>query len=260
MVWQFVAQAAFQIGSSYMQNIADEKLQRGQNALTKAGVYSYNTVNAANTDAANLVRAAGNEFSAAQASLQNALRSIGNREKMYVFGQQHNALEENEGRVMDSIVRGNLSTQLKGAAALGALRAQAAASGTGGSSRDIMRSVSALAQGAAITSAAENQKYVQFDSLLQKAGLLRSAASGIDVGQALPRMDYGVNVAPVAQVPINALDFSATPAVKAVTGWVANGGAAKLLGSFGGKPSPVPNGNIVQSGGGGSLGDFFNGA
>lgn len=260
MVWALAAQAAFQIASNYQAAQTADKLQNAQERITRANVYSTNTVNQANADAANLMRDANNAFSAAQGSLQNVLRTLGNQQKMYVYGQQYNAGEENEVRVMDSMVRGKLSAQLKGAATLGALRAEAAAKGTGGSSADIMRSVAALAQGAAETSTQDNQKYVQFDTLLQKQGLLRSAANSLDFGQTLPNMNYGVNVAPMAQMPITADDFRDSPLKSAVTGWVASGGLETLLKGLGGSSGTGSGNNIVQSGGGGSLGDFFNGA
>jgi hypothetical protein len=262
MVWQIAAQAALQIYSSYQQARTTDKLQDAQSGLTKANVYSANTVNQANADAANLMRGASNEFSAAQTSLQNVLRTLGNQQKMYVYGQQYNAAEENAGRVMDSMVDGKLSAQLKGAATLGALRAQSAANGTGGSSTDIMRSIAALAQGAAETSAQDNQKYVQFDTLLRKQGLLRSAASSLDYGQTLPTMDYGINVAPLVQAPIPPSLGRDSPLGSAIKSWVAGGGVPTLLSGLGGSSSraSTANGNVVQSGGGGSLGDFFSGA
>lgn len=267
MVWQLVAQVAFQASQNYAAAEDAGKLQDAQDTITDGNVYSANTVNTANAAAANLVRGANNQFQAAQASLQNTLRSIGNQQKMENFGTQYNAQSENEVRVMDNMVHGKLSAQLQSAATLGALRAQAAAKGTGGSSAAIMRSVAALRGGAIETAAEDNQKYVQFDALLQKQGLLKSAINSQDEGQSLANVDYGINVAPLAQSPISPGDYRMAPGWQAVTGALGSKSAQQLLGGLTAS-SPIKSvtddapvgGGITQSGGGGSLGNFFNGA
>lgn len=268
MVWLAAAQAAFQINQGYMAERSNDKMLRGQQAITRANTASTNLVNRVNADAANSIRAADNAFSAAQATLQNTLTSLGNQEKMRAFGQQYNSLETNQARVLDGMVRGKLAARLRGAATLGALRADAAARGVGGTSSELMRSVLSLQTGAALTSAEDNEKYVQFDSLMQKQGLIRTAVNSQDQGQSLPNLDYGINIAPVVFNPITQLDYQSSAMNRALTGWLSKDGVSmlsKVLGGMGGKSSEVGTGGYVQAGSAVSavdLGDgrFFTGA
>ncbi len=246
-MWIFAAQAALQIGKTHMENVAQDTLARGQRAITRSNTASTNLVNQANADAANSLRSANNSFAAAQATLQNTLRSIGNQEKMRVFGQQYNALETNQIRMLDGMVRGKLSARLKGAAALGALRADAAARGVGGTSSELMRSVLSLQTGAAITTATDNERYVQYDALLQKQGLIRTAVNSQDQGQSLPNLDYGISIAPTVFNPITSLDYQGGAMGRAVSGWLGGQGVStlsKMLGSLGGKEKS----NFVRTG------------
>lgn len=247
MVWMLAASAVMQIGQGYMAELTRDTLEKGQRAITRANTASTNLVNQANADAANMLRSANNSFAAAQATLQNTLRSLGNREKMRAYGQQYNALETNQARVIDGMVRGKLSARLRGAAALGALRADAAARGVGGTSGELMRSVLSLQTGAALTTAEDNEKYVQFDTLLQKQGLIRTAVNSQDLGQSLPNLDYGINIAPIALNPITQLDYQGSAMSRAITGWLGGGGASTLSGLLGSIGSSKPSG-YVQAG------------
>jgi hypothetical protein len=201
MIWPVLIGLAMTYASQSKQ-AAGNLAQLGiQDRLNKSNAVSTNIVNDANADAANLVRSASNDFQAAQAALSNTQRSIGNQEKMRAFGDSYAALQTNEVRVMDNMVRGKLSVQLKAASALGALRADAAARGVGGSSADILRATAALQLGSATTQLDDNQKYVQYDNLLQRQGLMRTAVNSLDFGQSIPNLDYGMNIAPLAQSP-----------------------------------------------------------
>lgn len=202
---------AGQMAMSFFTGWSEAYLQKAraeaQGTIDQANANATNLINTTNADAANKNRAANNEFQSIQASLSNTQRSIGNSEKLRGMGTNWDAIETNLTRTMDSMVRGKLSAQLKGAANLGAIRADAAGRGVGGTSAAIMRAAASLSTGASITTATDNQKYVQYDTLLQKQGLLRSSVNSLDFGQALPQLDYGVNVAPLAQAPINAAQF-----------------------------------------------------
>lgn len=268
MSWAIVAQAATQVGMSFLGESTNDRLQRAQRTVTRANTAATNLVNKANADAANSIRSGNNAFAAAQASLQNTLRSLGNQEKLRAFGQQYNAAEVNQTRVLDGMVRGKLSARLRGAAALGALRADAAARGVGGSSSEMMRSVLSLQTGAAITTAEDNEKYVQYDALLQKQGLIRTAVNSLDLGQSLPDLDYGINVAPVAYDPINQLDYQSSALHRAAASWLSQDGVGMLsglLGSLGGKGGGIGASGFVPSGTAVSQvdlggGNFFKGA
>lgn len=207
MSYAIAGQMAMSFFTGWSNAYIQKAQAQAQGTIDEANVYSANLVNTANADAANKNRVANNEFQSAQASLSNTQRSIGNSEKLRGMGTNWNAIETNLTRTMDSMVRGKLSAQLKGAATLGALRADAASRGVGGSAAAIMRSAASLATGAGLTTASDNQKYVQYDALLQKQGLLRSSVNSLDFGQSLPQLDYGVNVAPLAQAPLNAAQY-----------------------------------------------------
>lgn len=205
--WALAANVAAGFASSWSQSYVQKAQYDAQNIINQGNTYAQNTVNTANADAANAVRKGNNQFQAALASLQDTQRSINNKEKLSAFGDRWNAAEVNQGRILDGMVRGSLATQLKSAANLGALQAQSAARGVGGSSAAVLRSISALSYGHAQTQQADNQKYVTYDALLQKSGLLRATVNSLDQGQALPNLDYGITVAPLAQAPLNPGDY-----------------------------------------------------
>ncbi|WP_033463127.1 hypothetical protein [Bordetella bronchiseptica] len=264
MFWEMAGKAAMQIGSNALMQALGDQTRKAQQKVTEANTWATNRVNTANADAANKIRASNNVFAAAQSSLQNTLRTLGNRERLDAFGKQYNAAETNQARTIDTLVRGKLSARLQGAATLGALRADAAARGVGTSS-EAMRGVFALQTGAALTAAADNEKYVQFDSLIQKSGLIRTSVNSVDLGQNLPNLDYGITIAPIVSNPVTSADYQPNAGVRGLVGWLSGDGVGDLrtmLGSLGGDsamPSFVQAGDAVAQldlGGG----NYFTGA
>lgn len=201
MAWAAIAKGI----ASFFINYDKSTIQRATDwanwRVQQGNANAQNTVNQANADAANLVRAASNDFQAAQAAFSNARRSIGNKDRLEVAGRQADALEVNSARAIDNMVRGKLSVQLQAASTLGALRANAAARGVGGSSVAMLHSVASLGLGSAETTIKDRSNQITFDTLLQRQGLIRTAVNSQDFGQALPNIDYGVNVAPLVQAP-----------------------------------------------------------
>ncbi|WP_397473754.1 hypothetical protein [Pusillimonas sp.] len=257
MTWALAAQMVLGFGTSWYQSYIQKAQFDAQNIINQANADASNLVNRANADAANQVRTANNTFAAAQAALQNSQRSIANREKLSAFGDQWTALETNQNRILDAMTRGKLSAQLKAAANLGALRAESAARGVGGSSAAIMRSVASLAAGHQETQLRDNEKYVTYDALLQKAGMLRASVNSLDLGQNLASMDYGTNVAPLVQAPLNPGDFISPTRTALLSTLVQNSGdLVSLAGSWGSKNALQ---GINTSGAiGGSLGSSSN--
>ncbi|WP_143277471.1 virion core protein, T7 gp14 family [Bordetella genomosp. 9] len=239
---------AWQFGQDYMKAQEQQYITRAQDSLNSADVFARNTVGQANADAANLIRGGQNQFLAAQATLANTQRSAANQSKLQAFGDQSNALAENEVRVMDSMVRGRLSARLQAAATLGALRADASARGVGGSSADALRSVVSLQAGAVETQAQDNQRYISFDSLMRRQGLVRASVSSLDFGQSIPTLDYGINVAPKAQVPLLAGNFGPGPFQQALGGVIGTGLTLWAKGAFK-SPSASPGGGITAASG-----------
>jgi len=187
------------------------------NRAQKDAVRAQRKVDATNAAASNAVRRAGNGFSAAQAGLSNLMRSLTNQGNLREAGESVNALNTNLARLQDQATTGSLNQQIAAAEQLGAVRAQAAASGAGGTSSAMLHQTLQLAQARADTTREQNQQYQTYDMLAQRAGLISNMALAVDSGQSFANIDYGVDLAPYRAMPGNGLgDF------------LANGGMAAL--------------------------------
>lgn len=169
-------------------------VQNAQNSATY-------TVQTAQTDAANLlsqdsadndnaIRKANNSFLAAQASLSNTQRSIGNQNKAIAIGQQTNALAVNQGRAMEAMVRSSVEQQIEASAQLGALRADAAARGVGGTSADIMRKTMQGTNARLTTLQTQKGSQMTFDQVMQQSGMRSNLITSQDYGQTVAAMNY----------------------------------------------------------------------
>lgn len=202
MGWAAIAGGIASFFISYDKSQQQRAAAWSENRIARANATATNVINEANADAANLVRRANNDFTAAQAAFQTTKRTLGNKARLDALGKQHDALAVNESRQIDAMTRGRLSQQLAAATALGALRANSAARGVGGSSADAMRAVASLALGSAETQMKDKKEQITYDTLLQRSGLIRTAALSLDLGANLPNLDYGINVAPLVQAPV----------------------------------------------------------
>lgn len=172
-----------------------------QNALNDAQY----TVQSAQTDASNLlsqdqadnnsaIRNAGNEFAAAQASLANTQRAISNKQKADAVGAQWNTTVTNQGRALDTMVRGNVEQQISAAGALGAINADAAARGVGGTSADIMRSTMQGRNARLITNQQTAAKETNFDDLMVQSGIRSNLVTSQDYGQTVASLNYQASI------------------------------------------------------------------
>lgn len=202
MGWGAMAQGIANFFITWRQSTIERATKRAQNTITVANIDAENLINSANADTRNLLRKAGNEFQAAQISFASTVRSIKNQESARQIGQQMDTFETNVLRAADQMVRGRLGAQLQAAATLGALRADAAARGIGGTARELMASVASLQLGSAETQEHDKRKQISYDQALQKSGLVRTMYLSQDLGQELPSMDYGIDIAPVKQAPL----------------------------------------------------------
>lgn len=202
MGWGAVAQGIANFFITWRQSTIERATKRAQQTITEANVDAENTIAAANADTRNLLRQAGNEFQAAQVAFAQTTRSIKNQEAQRATGEKMDVFQTNVLRAADQMVRGRLGAQLTAANTMGALRADAAARGVGGSAASMMRSVAALQLGSAETQFADKQGQLTWDQALQRSGLVRTAYLSQDLGQELPSMDYGIDIAPVKLAPL----------------------------------------------------------
>jgi DNA polymerase III gamma/tau subunit len=233
MGWAMFAQAAMQWTGGYLQARLNGAINDAQHITDDANVYSENLINNANADAANQVRSANNSLSAAQAALGNLQRSIGNQDKLSAFGSQLDANSENLARLQDTMVRGSFEDGLRASEQLGALHAQAATQGIGGSTAAMMHQTLALSAARAQASRDNNAEYQTFDMLQQKMGLMGNMVRSLDEGQSFAPVDYSVNVAPLVQSPIRAQDFAGGAASQAWVTMLGSSAGQQLMANIG---------------------------
>ncbi|AUG85432.1 hypothetical protein RsoP1IDN_31 [Ralstonia phage RsoP1IDN] len=195
-MWMAAIGAVMGMANAQAQKEEQAAQQYAQKAIDQARADAANTVNTANAEGANKIRYATNDFEAAQAALSTTTRSIANQQKLQAFGEQYNALQVNIARQSDQMLRGRLVDQLQAASNLGALRADAASRGVGGSSAEIMRSVAALNFGSRETQSADMRQQLSYDQALQRSGMIRTAILSQDLTVDLPSLDYGFSSAP----------------------------------------------------------------
>ena len=136
-------------------------------------------------------RVASNKLKASQGTLADWSRSLGNRRKMQ-------AAEANYNRGMESLVheigqgtKAIANVGLQRAAEVGALNAQAAFSGVGGSSVELMETLTSLQMA---TTESEQQKSLEnmaFYGKYDAASVIRDAAMSYDMGRTIQGFDYG---------------------------------------------------------------------
>jgi len=224
--------AAIQIGiaavSAIEKNRAEKKAFKNQKRIDEANTYVQNLLNETNAAAANKVRGANNKVAVAQTRLSNTLRSIGNQAKLEAGGDAIAALNTNLIRLQDRAANGSLNQGIAAAEQLGAVHAQAAAMGVGGTSSAMLHQTMQLAHARAETTQQQQNQYQTYDMLAQRAGIKHNMVMALDQGQDFAPLDYGVDTAPLVQAP-----FRAPPG-----GWfldfLNNGGAQAIGGMFGG--------------------------
>jgi hypothetical protein len=177
------------------------------------------TVQMAQTDASNLLakdqadntnalRAAGNDFAAAQAALSNTQRSIKNQQTSAAIGSQYNTHETNVIRMLDATVKGTVEQQIQSSAVLGALRADAAAKGVGGGSADIMRSTMRSTQARQANNAQEKVNTMSFDAMMASAGLRSNLIMSQDYGTTVANMNYQTAIPQTTIAPMKAPELT----------------------------------------------------
>ncbi|HEF4776444.1 TPA: hypothetical protein SAP37_001441 [Burkholderia multivorans] len=191
-----------------IQNAQNEADYRLKSAQTDAA----NMLSQDSADNNNKIREASNEFLAAQAALSNTQRSISNQNKAISIGAQTNAQVVNMARAQEAMTRGSIEQQISAASALGALRAEAAAKGVGGTSADIMRATMQTTTARLTTMQAIKGAQMSFDQVMAAAGMRSNLITSQDYGATVAAMNYQKSIAQTFIAPERVPDISPTQA------------------------------------------------
>lgn len=147
-------------------------------------------IDKARVDAARMMQASGNQLEAAQSSLSETIRTIGNKRRLNAGGENMNTTFVNMARTVDSMDKGSQAQQLAASAEMGAFMASTAASGKGGSTvaqlRNTFRAQAARDKGQADKAKAA----VVSDGKEQASSFYVQAVQGLDNTQRFAQMDY----------------------------------------------------------------------
>lgn len=190
MSYAMLAQFGLGIANSYLQ-------AKGQQGMVKA----QKIVDKANARAQNLLREGENEKRAAFNALANYTKSINNQRLMRAGGEQVTTLSENFNRLLDASTKGGLQQQIANSEELGRLSAQAAWSGVGGTTNEMIERTLRLRQSTQQheREVASEQRGYEFNK--QRTQIQRGMAEGLDYRYELAGMDYGINQAPFRAEP-----------------------------------------------------------
>jgi hypothetical protein len=199
-----IAGAADGVMRGVIQNAQNDAQFKVQSASADAS----NMLSKDQADNTNSIRTANNEFIAAQASLANTQRSIGNQQKAAAIGAQANAQTENTQRTLDAVVRGSVETQIQAAATLGAMRVAQATSGTGGSAAEIMRSTMKQTQAREAVQTQARTGQISFDAAMQAAGMRSNLITSQDYGTSVAAINLQTAIPQTTLAPMKMPDLS----------------------------------------------------
>jgi hypothetical protein len=201
-----IAGAATGVYQGTIQNAQNNATYAVQMAQTDAA----NMLSQDQADNSNSIREAQNEFAGAQASLSNAQRSITNQQKANAVGAASDAQQTNLARVQDAATKGNVEQQIQSSQALGAMRADAAARGVGGSAAEIMRSTMKQTQARMMNNQNTRADQITFDGAMAAAGLRSNLITSQDYGQTVANMNYQTAIPTTTIAPAKMPDLTLT--------------------------------------------------
>lgn len=220
----------------------------GQFTIQTAQADANNTLSQDQADNNNAIREASNSFEAAQASLSNTQRSISNQNRAITLGAQSNTQAMNAARAQDAMMRGDIEQQIAASQQLGAIRADAAARGVGGTSADIMRKTMQGTTARLTTMQTIRGAQMSFDQVMAAAGVRSALITSQDYGQTVANMNYQKSIPQTFLAPMRMPDI--TPAQGALMGAVGGGGfqqfnqgsmAGGSVGGYSGSVGNTPN-------------------
>ena len=197
----------------------------GQQASANAGVDANNTVNTANTAAANLVRSANNTLRAARGSLSRYNQSVNNQRTLENAGREAEAAAVNYRRARDSAINDSLENQIAFAEQAGAQRAASSLSNLTGGVADIVSGTTALRKARIQQRMDEATKQGDHDASLLQSRILQAGWDSLDHSEITDDLDYGVDM-PVIK-PVTASTLGA-----GIQGFVSGGGTSAMQSFF----------------------------
>jgi len=162
---------------------------------TGLNAYSKNAAAEAAAESANKIRDAQNMVERSKRSLAATVRDINNDRLIEAGAKQLDTLTTNAIRMQDSMTNGNFEQSIKDAERLGAVSAQAAASGLGGTSIAAISSTAASQVARAGQSRAERQGDATYDASQATVDVLANALKQTSTGPLTANIQYGRNVA-----------------------------------------------------------------
>ncbi|MCA8098652.1 hypothetical protein [Burkholderia contaminans] len=224
------------------------RLQNAQNdaqyTVDTAKTTASNLLSKSSAENNNMIRDANNEFLAAQAALSNTQRAIGNQNRAIAIGAQTNAQTVNMARATEAMTRGSLEQQIAAAAQLGAMRADSAARGVGGTSADIMRATMQTTTSRLTAMQATKGAQMSFDQVMAAAGLRSNLITSQDYGQTVAGMNYQKDIPQTFMAPEKMPDITA--AQGAAMGAVGGMGFQQFRNSGGGSVGGYSVGNTAN--------------
>src|SRR5690606_32922459 len=148
--------------------------------LARAQYKAQKTIDDANWEASETIRKASNELGRAQGGLKNWMTSVSNQRLIEAAGDQYNALGENIARHLDQAATGSLQRRVQASEQLGALTAQAAAAGVGGSTSALINGTLRPRTATVNHEIEKQQGQATYDMLAQRAGIMSNAYDSWD--------------------------------------------------------------------------------
>lgn len=136
------------------------------------------------------LRRARNKVAASQNSLAATVRSINNDRLLEVAGKQFNALGSTLSRQRDAAAGNRFEQSIRFAETEGAMAAQRAASGVGGTAVEASGLAMAFQQARLTLNAERTENYVTYNTMAQMAGIVPAALGSRDQSPMGGNIDY----------------------------------------------------------------------
>lgn len=133
---------------------------------------------------------ANNRLTSVNASFQRVVQSLNNQRQLKAAGEAYNASSSNITRMVDDFTRGGITRQLQASEEMGALAAQAAATGTGGATQELIARTAALQVAVTEQAVSRAQGLAAYDARTAKASIMSSALEGMDMSPVMETINY----------------------------------------------------------------------
>lgn len=133
---------------------------------------------------------ANNRLTAINASFQRVVQSLNNQRQLKAAGEAYNASSSNITRMVDDFTRGGITRQLQASEEMGAVAAQAAATGTGGATQDLIARTAAFQVAVTEQVVSRAQGLAAYDAHTAKASIMSSALEGMDMSPVMETINY----------------------------------------------------------------------